>query len=64
MGVLGNRDMELESKPMNTFTQTPELEADSLEYKDQVATKLAELIGEYLEFASMSDLLNLISANV
>lgn len=47
-----------------TTAMNPELQAQSLEYQDQIATKLAETIHEYLAFATVSDLLNLISAQV
>lgn len=36
---------------------------DGLAYKDEVSTKLIEMVNEYLTFSSTKDLIKLIAAN-
>lgn len=46
-----------------TTNNTPELIADSLAYKDDVATRLVDTVHEFLEFSSTRDLIKLLAAN-
>lgn len=48
---------------MQTYIDTTD-PAEELRYKDEVSEKLVEMVHEYLQFATVRDLLKLITNNL